>query len=169
MQSYSTNMSYYIYYLIPTHQIKCHFNKQLTTPPLSWITWHCCGELFFKTNIQGFFFWKTLLFSKNLSPEYSGDKPQNPNLIYLMKIVPIIIGIVFITYKRQLVIPEKNRIRIEKYIIPSTRDQKQFIETLCHLCQPWTHPHPGLKDTNSIGGRIGNNHFRKFRKVYQPK
>ena len=35
-------------------------------------------------------FLKTLLFSKNLS---NLDKPQNPNLIYLMKIVPIIIGI----------------------------------------------------------------------------
>jgi hypothetical protein len=33
-----------------------------------------------------------------------------------MKIVPIIIGIVFITLKRQPVIPEKSRIRIEKYI-----------------------------------------------------
>ena len=41
-----------------------------------------------------------------------------------MKIVPIIIGIFFITHLREPVIPEKNRIEIEKYITPSTRGQK---------------------------------------------
>lgn len=73
------------------------------------------GKYFSKLKNQGCFSVQTIIFSKNLS---NLDQPRNLNLIYLMKIEfnNLYTHFVFITLKRQPIIPEKSRIRIEKYI-----------------------------------------------------
>ncbi len=74
-----------------------------------------CGSIFLNQKIRGVFLVRTLLFSKNLS---NLDQPRNLNLISLMKIEfnNLYTHFVFIALKRQPIIPEVSRVRIEKYI-----------------------------------------------------
>ena len=68
---------------------------------------------------------------------------------------------VFITHLRQPVIPEKNRIEIEKYITGIVKNN--LIKTLCHLCQPRTCTLSCVKSTHFIGGRTGNPEHSNWR------
>ena len=87
----------------------------------------------FQNQNSGIFFFEKPYLKKNLS---NLDQPRNLNLIYFMKIEfnNLYTHFVFITLKRQPVIPEKSRIRIEKYIPGIVKNNSS--KTLCHLCQP---------------------------------
>jgi hypothetical protein len=61
---------------------------------------------------------------------------------------------VFITLKRQPVIPEKSRVRIEKYITGIVKNNSSKLYAI--YANPGTHTHSWVKSTNSFRGRTGN-------------